>query len=335
MLNRISSSLRLIKENRVQVILVDIPSLTTELHLRGFDQEMIDSALRCLVHVHAVQETASPDATGVLAEDILNTYSLEVVQAASQLFLDTLKAQGREVFRVRWGCEDAAAQMEERLWENGSKWWEGFVQQLNERYLGFVLPSSDEGARVVVNWKLSKDLKWFSVEVPRHGWNMLRFLNDLTAVALKLDLAFEYREFGTDGVRGTRILLHQKAYDSLKAKKVAPPDEYRKSIRLWRFFSEYDVNSTDFVALMNECSLSLDDIQGQIAKFFAQSLTTQYRDGQYPPYFINDKKKKEFQLAVAGLLSPMDEWLGGNGMKEEAPAPVLEAGLESSAVPGS
>ena len=314
---------------------MDIPSLTTELHLRGFDQEKIDSSFRCLAHVHAVQDMASPDAAGVLAEDILNTYSLEVVQAASQVFLDTLRADGREVFRVRWGCEDAAVQMEERLWENGSKWWEGFVQQLNERYLGFVLPPSDEGARVVVNWKLSKDLKWFSVQVPRHGWNMLRFLNDLTAVALKLDLAFEYREFGTDGVRGTRILLHQKAYDSLKAKRVPPPDECRRSIRLWRFFSEYDVNSTDFVALMKECSLSLDEIQGQIAKFFALNLTSQYRDGQYPPYFINDKKKKEFQFAVAGLLSPMDEWLRGKELAEEGPVPIPEAGTEGTASPGS
>jgi hypothetical protein len=312
---------------------VDIPSLTTELHLRGFDQENIDSALRCLVHVHAVQDTASPDSSGVLAEDILNTYPLEVVQAASQLFLDTLKSEGREVFRVRWGCEDAAVQMEERLWENGSKWWEGFVEQLNERYLGFVIPLKDDGARVVVNWKLSKDLKWFSVEVPRHGWNMLRFLDDLTAVALKLDLAFEYREFGADGIRGARVLLHQKAYDSLKARKVPPPDEYRKSIRLWRFFSEYDVNSTDFVALMKECGLSLDDVQGQIEKFFAQNLTSQYRDGQYPPYFINDKKKKEFQLAVGGLLAPMDEWLGGKEMREEAPLPVPEAGMENTTAP--
>jgi len=80
--------------------------------------------------------------------------------------------------------------------------------------------------------------------------------------------------------------------------------------------------------------LSLDEIQGQIAKFFALNLTSQYRDGQYPPYFINDKKKKEFQFAVAGLLSPMDEWLRGGELAEEGPVPIPEAGTEGTALPG-
>ncbi len=320
----------LIKENKEQMPLVDIPSITSELHLRGFDQESIDSAFRCLVHVHAVQDVASLETGGILTEDILNTYPLEVVQAASQLFLDTVKSPGREAFRVRWGCEDAAKEMENQLWDHASKWWEGFVQQLNERYLGFVLPTTDEGARVVMNWKLSKELKWFSVEVPRQGWEVLRFVDDLTAVALKLDLAFEYREFGSGGVRGRRVLLHQRAYDGLKARKVPPPEELRKSIRLWKFFSEYDVNATDFVALMKDCDLTLDDIQGQIAKFFALDLTSQYREGQYPPYFINDKKKKEFQAAVKGLLNPMDEWLMGKAAGVEAQVPAAAPGLETS-----
>jgi hypothetical protein len=298
---------------------VDIPSLTSELQLRGLDQEKIDSALRCLVHVHAVQDTSSPDAAGVLAEDIVSTYPFDVVQAASELFLDNIITQGRETFRVKWGYEDAATQMEEELWDHGSRWWDGFLQQLNERYLGFVMPTSDDGARVIVNWKLSKDLKWFSVEVPRHGWNILRFVDDLTAVALKLDLAYEYRELGPEGVLGRRVLLHRRAYETLKERRVQPPDELRLSIRLWRFFSEYDVESTDFVALMKECGLTLDDIQGQIARFFALDLTSQYREGQYPPYFINEKKKKEFKEAVRDLLRPMDEWLTGR-TAIEAPA---------------
>ena len=74
---------------------------------------------------------------------------------------------------------------------------------------------------------------------------------------------------------------------------------------------------------MRECGLTLDDIQGQIAKFFASDLTSQYREGQYPPYFINAKKKKEFQEAVKDLLRPMDKWLTG---KKAIEAPVQGPG---------
>ncbi len=309
----------LIKENPVSIFLVDLASLVAELQLRGLAQESIDSALKCLVHVYAVQDTASPDAGGVLAEDIVNTYSLDVVQAASQLFLETVKSHGKEAFRVKWGFDDAAKNMEKELWEHASGRWEEFASQLDQRYLGFVLPPTDDGARVTANWKMSNDLKWFSVEVPEHGWNVLRMVDDLAVVALKLDLAFEYRQFGPEGTHGTRVLLHQKAYELLKSKKEAPPEEFRKLIRLWRFFSEYDPEATDFVALMKESELSLDDVLEQIGRFFAMNLTSQYREGQYPPYFINDKKKKEYEVAVRDLLRPMDEWLSRKEAVAETP----------------
>jgi hypothetical protein len=288
---------------------VDLPTLVTELHFRGFEQERVDSALRCLVHVYAVQDSTSPETGGILAEDIINTYQLEVVQAASQLFLDTSMAYGREVFRVKWGCSDAAKTMEQELWAHSSQRWEEFVSQLNGRYLGFFLPESEEVARVTTNWKLGKEMKWFSLQVPRQGWKILGVMEDITSVAWKLDLAFGFRPFGPDGIQAPRVLLHEKAFDLLKARKVSPPRELIKSIRLWRFFSEYDVQTTDFVALMQECGLSLDDIVEQVRKFFDVNLTSQYREGQYPPYFINDKRKKEFEKAVRDLLLPMDEWL--------------------------
>jgi len=212
----------LMKETLVHRILVDLPSLVSELHLRGLDQEKVDSALRCLVHVYAVQDFASPDGGGILAEDIISTYHLDVVQAASQLFLETTMAQGREVFRVKWGCEDAARTMERELWNHTSQRWEEFVAQIDDRYLGFFMPPRDDGARVVTNWKLSRELKWFSVEIPRQGWKILSMMDDITEVAWKLDLAFEYRPFGPDGILGKRVLLHERAYDFLNAKKILP-----------------------------------------------------------------------------------------------------------------
>ena len=281
----------------------------SELHLRGFNEEKVDEALRCLVHVHVVQDSAPAEGGGILAEDILNKYDLNVVQAATQLFLDRSMSEGREVFRVRWGCEVAAETMEEQLWAHAASRWEEFVSQLDARYLGFLLPSADGNGRVINNWKLGKELRWFSVEVPSQGWKILGVVDDVSEVAWKLDLAFGYRSYGADGVQGPRILLHRKAYDVLKAKTVRPPDEVLRSIRLWRFFYEYDVQSTDFVALMRDCNLTLEEVVEQVKTFFTSDLTSQYRESQYPPYFINDKKKKEFQQAVRDLLQPMDAWL--------------------------
>ncbi len=285
---------------------------------------MVDSALRCLVHVYAVQDSAAPESGGILAEDIISTYQLEVVQAASQLFLDTTMVNGREVFRVRWGCSEAAKTMEQELWEHSSQRWEEFTSQLNGRYLGFFLPESVEAARVTTNWKLGKELKWFSLQVPRQGWRILGMMDDVTSVAWKLDLAFGFRPFGPEGVQGPRVLLHEEAFNILKAKKIMPPDDLLRSIRLWRFFSEYDVQATDFVALMKECELTLEEIVGQVNKFFDMNLTSQYREGQYPPYFITDKKKKEFEKAVRDLLLAVDQWLiGPDRMEEQLSASAL------------
>jgi hypothetical protein len=295
----------------------------SELHLRGLNQDMVDSALRCLVHVYAVQDSASPEKEGVLAEDVISTYPIEVVQAASQLFLETRMTQGREAFRVRWGCEAAAETMEEELWAHASQRWEEFAAQVDGRYLGFFLPKTDESGRVTTNWKLNKELKWFSTEVPRQGWKILAIMDDVTEVAWKLDLAFGFRPFGTEGIQAPRVLLHSKAYELLKARMMLPPDELIRSIRLWRFFSEYDVHATDFVALMKGCGLTLDEVLEQVKKFFAMSLTSEYRDGQYPPYFINDKKKKEFRLAVSDLLQPMDVWLSRTELAKQTPYPVV------------
>ncbi len=321
----------LMNENPGYGSFVDLQSLATELHLRGFDQQKVDSALRCLVHVYAVQNSEQTESGGILAEDLVSTYSLEVVQAASELFLEKSMLQGREVFRVRWGCEDSARTMEERLWENSSGRWETFVSELDDRYLGFFLPEADEGARVVSNWKLGNDLKWFSVEMPQHGWKVLDMMEDLTEVAWKLDLAFGFRPFGADGVGGQRALLHAKAYEVLKNRKQAPPEELRRLIRLWKFFSEYDVEATDFVALMKDCGLTLEEIIEQVKRFFALGLTSQYRDGQYPPYFIDEKKKKEFQAAVRGLLQPMDVWLSRREVVPEAPAQRAPVTVEEPA----
>jgi hypothetical protein len=306
---------------------VDLPSINTELRFRGLDQEKVDSALSCLVHVYAVQDFASPDVGGVLAEDIINVYPLEVVQAASQLFLEKSMSQGREVFRVKWGCEEAAKTMKAHLWEHGSERWEEFVNQVDGRYLGFFMPVSDDGARVITNWRISRELKWFSVQVPRQGWKILSMIDDISEVAQKLDLAFGYRPFGTDGVSGPYYVLHERAYEILKTKKIVPPDELLKSIRLWRFFSEYDVHATDFVALMKDCGLTLDEVNAQVKEFFDLDLTSQYREGQYPPYFVNSKKKKEFQQAVSGLLRPMDSWLSRSDLKA---LPSAESSLRTT-----
>jgi hypothetical protein len=313
---------------------VDLPSLVTELHLRGFDETKVDSALKCLAHVYAVQGYASAEAGGVLAEDIVNTYDLDVVQAASELFLEKSMLQGREIFRVRWGCEGAAKIMEGELWDHASHRWEEFVTQLDGRYLGFFLPGAGDAERVVTNWKLSRELKWFSVAVPNHGWKILGIMDDLTEVAWKLDLAYGFRPFDTNGVQGPRVLLHDRAYELLAAKRILPPSDLLRSIRLWRFFSEYDLNSTDFVALMKECGLALEEIVAQVKKFFDLGLTSMYRDGQYPPYFVNDKKKKEFQLAVRGLLRPMAAWLAGGDGAELLFAEVPSQTVESPSVPG-
>ena len=294
----------------------------SELHLRGFDQEKVDEALRCLVHVYVVQGSSPSETGGILAEDILNKYQLDVVQAATQLFLDRSMAGGKEVFRVRWGCDVAAESMEEQLWVHVSPRWEEFVAQLDERYLGFLLGAAKENGRVIDNWKLGKELRWFSVEVPSQGWKVLGMVDDISEVAWKLDLAFGYRSFGADGVQGPRILLHRKAYDVLRARIVPPPDKLLRSIRMWRFFSEYEVQSTDFVALMRECGLSLEEVVEQVKAFFSSDLTSEYREGQYPPYFINDKRKKEFQLAVRELLEPMNAWLMRREGSAAAPQPL-------------
>jgi len=305
-----------------------------ELHLRGFDQDKVDSSLRCLLHVYAVQDQASAEIAGILAEDILDTYELDVVQVATQLFLDRSMAQGKEVFRVRWGCDSAAKTMEDQLWAHSSQRWEEFVSQVDERYLGLFMPAT-EGGRVINNWKLGKELRWFSVEVPRQGWKILGILDDISEVAWKLDLAFGYRPFGTDGVQAPRTLLHQKAYEVLKTRRVEPPKELVKSVRLWRFFSEYDVHATDFVALMRECDLELAEVVDQVGKFFSVDLTSQYREGQYPPYFINDKKRKEFQQAVRELLQPMDAWLLRKEAAKAAPRLVSESGEGTAKGPRS
>ena len=300
---------------------MDLQSLVSELHLRGFNPDKVDEALRCLVHVQAVQGCAPADAAGILAEDILKKYDLDVVQAATQLFLERSMSEGKEVFRVRWGCDAAGESMEEQLWSNARSRWEEFASQLDERYLGFLLYSPGEDGRVINNWKLGKELRWFSVEVPSQGWKVLGMVDDISEVAWKLDLAFGYRSYGADGVQGPRTLLHRKAYDILKARAVPPPVALLRSIRLWRFFSEYDVQSTDFVALMRECNLTLEEVVEQVKTFFTSDLTSQYRDGQYPPYFINDKKKKEFQEAVREVLQPMNGWLSRKEVTSAAPSP--------------
>jgi hypothetical protein len=307
---------------------VDLPTLITELQFRGLDQAKVDSGLRCLVHVHATQDSTANRPGGVLVEDMINTYPVEVVQAATELFLERLVSNGKDVFRVKWGWEEAAKLMEKQLWENTEARWGEFVSGLDRRYLGFFLPMSEENPRVVSNWKLRKDLKWFSVEVPKHGWNTLRLIDDIIEIAWKLDLGLGFRPFGPAGVENERVLLHEKAYESLRDLAEPPSEELRQGIRLWRFFSEYDVEGTDFVELMKECDLALEDVVAQVNEFFAKGLTSMYREGQYPPYFINDKMKKEFKIEVRSLLNPMEYWLARKGhmtspTEAEAPNPEM------------
>jgi hypothetical protein len=300
---------------------VDLASLVTELHFRGLDQAKVDSALRCLVHVYAVQDVTASEAGGVLVQDVVSTYPLEVVQAASDLFLERLKTLGVEVYRVKWGYEDAARSVEKQLWDNASLRWEEFVAGLDDRYLGFVLPSSYEDARVVDHWKVRKDLKWFSVELPAHGWNVLRVIDDVLAVAWKLDLAFGFRPFGPNGVEGQRILVHKRAFQRLKEKGVIPPEELRIGINLWKFFSEFRPEESDFVNLMKDCELTLEEVKRQIASFALKGLTSEFREGQYPPFLVDEKAKKDYLQAVAKLLAPMDAWL----MRRDIPAiPVIQ-----------
>jgi len=97
---------------------VDIDGLITELQIRGLDQAKIDSALRCLVHVFAVQDFTNDDAGGVLAKDILSSYPFEVTQAASELYFERMTVYGQDVFRVKWGYEAAARFLEKQLWQN-------------------------------------------------------------------------------------------------------------------------------------------------------------------------------------------------------------------------
>jgi hypothetical protein len=331
--NQASASSSLINESCPSFVPMDIPTLMTELQLRGFGQEKVDAALRCLVHVHAVQDFTSGEKGGVLVEDIVNTYPVEVVQAASELFLEKTKSDAQLVYRVRWGYDDAASKMEQQLWDNSSPRWEEFVSNVNERYLGYLLPKEQDSERVLTDWKLRKDLKWFSTAIPRHGWNILRQMDDIAAIAWKLDLAFGFRPYGKQGVRGARVLLHEKAFEALRNRAATPPEGFQKAVGLWKFFSEYDAEATDFVALMRECDLSLEDVAAQVDIFFEKNLTTRYRSAQYPPYFVNQKVKKEFLLEVRLLLAPLDAWLSGTNMamaEASQPASQAESGIDRS-----
>jgi len=297
---------------------VDIDGLITELQIRGLDQAKIDSALRCLVHVHAVQDFTNDDAGGVLVKDILNSYPFEVSQAASELYFERITVYGQDVFKVKWGYEAAAKFLEKQMWQNALARWEEFVEGLDERYLGFVLPMSYENARVVELWKTRKDLKWFGVELEGFGWDVLRLIDDIIAVGWAVDLAFGYRIFGPNGIGGSRTLLHKKAYESLKRRAVVPPDYIITGIKLWRFFTQFEPEQTDVVALMEQCGVTLEEVQHQVRSFYEKGLTSPYRDSQYPPYLVMDKMKKQYEEEVRGLLSPMEAWLKRNG-----PAPEI------------
>jgi hypothetical protein len=288
---------------------VDIDGLITELHIRGFDEAKIDSALRCLVHVHAVEDFTNDDAGGVLVKDILNAYPFEVTSAASELYFERMTVYGQDVFRVKWGYDAAAKWLEKQLWQNTSARWEEFVEGLDERYLGFVLPMTYEHARVIEFWKARKDLKWFCVELEGFGWDILRLIDDIVAVGWTLDLAFGYRSFGPEGIEGNRTLLHKKAYESLKRRAVVPSYFIITRIKLWRFFSQFEPAETDIVKLMKECDVTLEEVQRQVKAFYEKGLTSPYRDSQYPPYVVVDKMRKQYLEEVRGLLSPMEMWL--------------------------
>ena len=283
----------------------------TELQIRGFDQQRLDSALRCLVHVHSVQDFTNSEGGGVLAADILSSYPLEVTQVASELFLERLVVAGQDVFRVKWGFDEAARWVERRLWENSAVRWEEFVEGLDEHYLGFLLPLTYEDARIVDFWKARKDLKWFGVEEEAAGWQILQMIDDVAGVGYTLDLAFGYRCFTEEGPDGQRTVLHKKAFEALKQKAVVPQYPILNGIKLWKFFSQYEPADSDFVKLMKECELSLEEVRSQIEIFHDLGLTTKFRDSQYPPYIVVDKMKKQYEEAVRGLLRPMEGWLSG------------------------
>ena len=299
---------------------MDIDGLTTELQIRGLDQAKIDSALKCLVHVYAVQDFTNNDAGGVLAKDILSSYPLEVTQAASELYFERMTVYGQDVFRVKWGYEAAAKYLEKQLWQNSLPRWKEFVEGLNERQLGFVLPMTYENARVVEFWKTRKDLKWFGIELESFGWNLLRLIDDIVAIGWALDLAFGYRSFGPAGIEGDRTILHKKAYESLKKHAAVPPDIIITGIKLWRFFTQFEPEETDVVKLMEDCGVTLAEVQRQVNCFYDWGLTTPYRESQYPPYLVVDKMKKQYQEAVRGLLSPTERWLVGKETAPEAAA---------------
>lgn len=302
---------------------MDIGGLITELQIRGFDQAKIDSALRCLVHVHAVEDFTNDDAGGVLVKDIVNSYPFEVTNAASELYFERMTVYGQDVFRVKWGYDAAARSLERQLWHNASARWEEFVDGLDKRYLGFALPMTYEHARIIGFWKTRKDLKWFGVELEGVGWNILRLIDDVVAVGWALDLAFGYRSFGRGGIEGNRTLLHRKAYESLKKRAIVPSDSLITGIKLWRFFSKFEPTETNVVELMKECGVTLDEVQRQVKAFYEKGLTSPYRDSQYPPYLVVDKMKKQYQEEVRRLLSPMETFLSG---KEPAPEiPPTEA----------
>lgn len=313
------------RENPTFLVFVDLPSLLAELHIRGLSREKSRSALKCLQQVHMTQAFASPEGAGVLMEDLAANYDLDVIQAASQLFLEKRMVQGREVFTVKWGCENVAEGVEKESWKRVSHKWETYVQGLDDRFLGFFLPGDGPRARVVTEWQLNKELMWLSTEFPLQGQKMLGVLDEIGAEAGRLGLAQVFRPFGPEGVLSPRLLLHQRAFEALNASKSPPPPSAVHSVRLWRFFSEYDPNATNFVALMKDCSLSLDEIVEQIGKFFELGLTSEYRDSQYPPYFIAFKKKDEFQAAVRDLLLPMESWLsrGQSVLPAEAKLPTV------------
>gem|GEM_PF-648849 len=288
---------------------VDLDGLITELHIRGFDEQRIDSALRCLVHVYAVQDCTNDDAGGVLVKDVLNSYPLEVAQVASELYFERLNVYGQDAFRVKWGYDAAARSLEKQVWENASARWEEFVDGLDARYLGFLLPQTYENARVVDLWKTREDLKWFGVESEGHGRNILRLIDDVVAVGWAVDLVFGYRPFGPGGIEGQRMLIHRKAYESLKKRGELPPYALTAGIRLWRFFSQFEPAESEMVKLMKECGVSLEEVQAQVNVFHDMGLTTPYREAQYPPYLVVDKMKKQYDAAVRGLLEAVERWL--------------------------
>ncbi len=312
---------------------MDLDGLIAELQIRGFDQHKVDSSLKVLLHVFAVQDYTSQDAGGVLVEDILNSYSLEVTQAASDLFLERLNSCGRDVFRVRWGYEAAARWLENQLWQNATNRWLEFLQGLDERYLGFLLPGGDGDPRVITVWKTRKDLKWFGVEIPDIGWNILRMVDDIISIGYALDLAFAFRRFGPNGIEGERTLIHRKAYETLKERALVPPETVRNGINVWRFFVEYDPNASDIVQLMKDCGVSLDEVQTQIGDFYRKGLTTPYREGQYPPFLVLDKMKEQYREEVRRILNPMEAWLTRRELAPQTSANTTVAPTETTLAP--